>query len=277
MPKNKNTNSISKLFYHLLFLIAGNIILWSVFIAIKSDNTNQAIFLDVGQGDSLLLKNKQSQQLLIDTGPNQNITTKLNQYLPFYDQKIELVIITHPHDDHYGGLLAIMDNYQIEQLLIGPDANLDPEFKNYLDYASAKNIQIRYAQTKQFINFGQDKITLISPETTSDDDNDHSIIAKIESPTTSILACGDATQIIEKDLITDYPDLLPSQILKISHHGSKTSSSEDFIQKVHPETAIISVGTNKFNHPSPETIQKLQKNDIEIKRTDIQKDIIYDI
>lgn len=263
----------------LTILILFNIILWQNILT-KQKN-NQIIFFDVGQGDSSLIQTTSSQQILIDGGPDDTITTKLSEKMPTLDKKIELMILTHPHDDHFDGLIDVINNYQVESLIMPATDIHNQKYDYFLQLIKEKNIKIIYPNNQLSIKV--DNITLIIyyPITHQvihqENENDYSIVIKIISPKNTILTSGDLSEKKEKEIVKKYGQSLQANILKINHHGSKTSSSPEFLQTVQPKTAIISVGKNKFGHPDQNIIKKINNLNIQILRTDLDHDISFDL
>lgn len=265
------------------------------------DQNLQIVFCDVGQGDAILLQYG-FWQALIDAGPDDSVLACLRQVMPFWDRKIELVIATHMHQDHIGGFEHVSRNYQIQQMYLADTGTTDT-FKKMLEQLEmSRESSFEYKpaffnETMRFWPGGMLKIlapeysrwdvqkyqNLIGSETTlSDevvkvdfdgeadivDENERSIIILLSYYDFDLLLMGDALKkneiaLIEKGLIRKVEGL------KVGHHGSKTSSSEQFIHLTQPEFSVISCGANnRFNHPSQEVIDRLRQTRSQILRTD---------
>ncbi|MCK5123483.1 MAG: MBL fold metallo-hydrolase [Candidatus Pacebacteria bacterium] len=249
----------------------------------SNENKNEKtkiIFLDVGQGDAMMINTLGDTQILVDGGDGKDILNKLGEYLPFYDRKIELVIMTHPDKDHIGGLVEVLKYYEVEQILetgIKCEKAICEEWDKLIE---EKNIPVKYAQFGQRIKVGNIEMTVLYPfENLKDKEiknsNDASIVLRLvvnseqglQPESVEILLTGDAGFPVENDLI--YQNInIESKILKVSHHGSKYGTSSEFLKSVKPEKAIISVGKNNYGHPATELLNRLRNMNIEIFRTD---------
>ncbi|MCK4525236.1 MAG: MBL fold metallo-hydrolase, partial [Candidatus Andersenbacteria bacterium] len=208
-----------------------------------------------------------------------NILDKLGEHLPFYDRKIELVIMTHPDKDHIGGLVEVLKYYEVEQILetgIKCEKAICEEWDKLIE---EKNIPVKYAEFGQRIKAGNIEMAVLYPfENLKDEEvknsNDASIVLRLLNNDKSFLLTGDAGFPVENDLISQNINL-ESRILKVSHHGSKYGTSNEFLKSVKPEKAIISVGKNSYGHPAKELLNRLKNMNIEIFRTDEMGDVIF--
>ena len=240
------------------------------------------IFLDVGQGDAILIE-QGSKQILIDGGPDgKKVMEKLGEYVPFWDRNIEVVIATHPDEDHISGLTDVLENYNIgESIDNGVEADTQV-YKKYKDIISTKNINHIEGKAGMEIKLDNNaKLDILSPDGTQDknnpkDTNISSIVSKLVYGENSFLFTGDFTTEGEPSLINKQIDL-NSRVLKIAHHGSKYATSDEFLNAVNPQEAVISVGkNNRYGHPAQEVLDRLGAHKINIKRTDQVGDIEYD-
>jgi competence protein ComEC len=251
-------------------------ILVSVAAATMPDKNLHISFLDVGQGDVILI-HKGNQQVLVDGGPSpQAITLELSQKMPFWDRTIELVVLTHPSADHVTGLVEVLNRYQVKQVLY-PDLDYDSSiYKEWLRLVDEKDIKYTIAQAGQEIDLGDGvvievlnpRITPLS-DTESDVDN-NGVVLRVTGGEVSFLLTADIMWEAEFELITHRASL-NSTGLKVAHHGSDTSTTPEFLAVVDPTLAIISVGEdNPYGHPSPEVMARLtEKSGSEnIYRTD---------
>ncbi len=263
----------------IIILLVISLILAGVIFYAKNQEL-RVIFLDVGQGDAILLS-QGSRQILIDGGPSEQILLeKLGQYVPFWDREIELVIATHPDQDHIQGLLGVMKNYRVDGLVettVKSESQLDKKFEELL---AGKKIAKIKGEAGVTIKLGTAQLDILNPsgETPNGvvkDTNAYSVVAKLVFGQNSFLFTGDLPEKEEAKLLEQGVDL-KSTVLKVAHHGSKYATSEKFLEKVAPREAIISVGkNNRFGHPTPETIQRLEAQKIDILRTDEVGDIEY--
>lgn len=265
----------------LLLILAA--IIFSIVFFVRKDYLN-IYFLNVGQGDSILVS-QGSNQLLIDGGKDGKLLLqKLGKYIPFWDRKIEIVVSTHPDQDHIGGLVDVFKAYNIGTV-IKTNAKSDSQvFKKLEEEIAAENAQAVEAKKDVSIKFANGAIAdILFPinsilEAVDDASNDNSVVIKLTYGENSFLLTGDLPDAQETNLIRDAlaKNSLNSQILKVSHHGSKYASSDEFLAAVKPLDAIISVGkNNSYGHPNQEVLDRLIKKGINIFRTDEIGDIVY--
>ena len=243
-------------------------------------------FFDVGQGDAAFVEMPGRKQILIDGGPNgQIILEKLGREMPFWDRTIDLVILTHPERDHMAGLLEVLKKYKVENILWTGVARDTAEYKEWQKLIKEEEAKIIIAKSGLRIFGGptslqiggRSDLGIIYPFESLEgkqlkDSNDTSIIAKLTFGQISFLFTGDATQSVEGQLLRLAEQLIDSDVLKVGHHGSKTSTSKEFVEAVSPEIAVISVGKdNKYGHPRQEVLDNL--DGIRILRTDLNGDI----
>jgi competence protein ComEC len=225
------------------------------------DNRLHVSFLDVGQGDAILIQTPDHQDILVDGGPSaQAISAELSQHMPFWDRTIELVVLTHPHDDHLTGLLEVLQRYKVQQVLYLDTVYDTPPEQEWLNLIKEKGIKATPAKAGQVINLGTKETTIevINPAPGSAvPAMDNGVVLRLSDGTVSFLLTSDISTDSELDLITRRADLT-STVLKVAHHGSDYSSSADFLAVVDPQVAVISVGAdNKFGHPGADTMQRL--------------------
>ena len=233
----------------------------------RPDDRVHVYFLDVGQGDATLIK-QGNIDILIDGGPSpQAIDTELGKRLPFWDRSIELVVLTHPHADHLAGLVEVLSRYQVGEVLYPALATSDeweydkPLFDEWLRLISEKNIKSVLAQAYQELSVGDIVIDVLNPPaspltgTESDIDN-NSVVLQVRAGDISFLITGDLMWEGEQELA--YERLLPqSTVLKVAHHGSDTSTTDEFLNVLMPQIAVISVGVNDYGLPKAEVVDRL--------------------
>lgn len=274
MIKRKTIFSLILCFL-ILVLILGVIILFG-----KSQGI-RIFFLDVGQGDATLLSFR-NRQILIDGGADGKIILeKLGKFIPFWDREIEVVIATHPDADHIGGLPEVMEKYKIGLLL---DSGMESDtqiFKKYEEVISANGIKKEIAKENINLKIGDNaELKILSPFSdfqggATKDTNLNSIISELIFGNNKFLLMADAPMEKEEELINRGINL-EAQVLKAGHHGSKYSTGDNFLEKVKPKEAIISVGkNNRYGHPAPEALDRLKNKNIDILRTDERGDIVY--
>jgi competence protein ComEC len=238
----------------------------------------QVTFFDVGQGDSVLIQTPSHQTILIDGGPDSGVLDKLGRALPFYDHTIDLVVLTHAHADHLDGLIPVMERYRVERVLYNGVPATTPDYIEWQNIITEKNISMTIAQANQVFRFGEVDLGVLYPvgdinHNSFKDLNASSVVTRLVYQNTSFLFTGDAPVDVEKQILKNNTDV-KSDVLKVGHHGSKYSSSEEFLQAVQPKFAVIQVGAgNKFGHPHTITLQKLKQIKAAVFRTDKDGDI----
>lgn len=257
------------------------VLIFGAKITYSKDDVAKIIFLDVGQGDAILIQ-RADRQMLIDGGANGKIVMeKIGQYVPFWDRDIEIVVATHPDQDHIGGLIDVMENYGIEKLIDNGVLNQSKVSERFQTVSNQKNISQLEVSSGTKIKFGENISADIlapdgnQPKDDPKDTNSSSVVMRLSFGDKSFLLMGDATAESEARLMEENPDL-SVDVLKIGHHGSKYSTSDGFLEKLKPDQAVISVGKNSYGHPAPEVLEKLEERKIEILRTDEKGDIIYE-
>jgi len=273
----------------LTIILAIIAVIWFLVLSDKNNRTLEIISFDIGQGDAILIKTPENQTMLIDGGPNNKVLQKLGQYLPALTKRIDIVLLTHPHADHVTGLVEVLKRYDIGTVILsGADLKTDV-YSEFLKTIKEKNIPVVIAEAGEAIHFSDNlEFDILSPERAKNlvfnkksegfssggnDVNDTSVVGKLMFKNFSILLTGDATSKIENRLLI-YGDNLKSDILKVGHHGSKYSSSLLFLKFVSPKAAMIEVGAkNRYGHPSPAALSRLQIVNASIFRTDLNGDI----
>ncbi len=231
--------------------------------------------LDVGQGDAILLEAPRGQTILIDGGPDKKVLRRLGEELPFWERRIDLVVMSHPHEDHIFGLAAVMERYEIGVIMLtGVEAH-SPTYDRLLALIKEKNIPLYTADHAEEISFDDLKLKILYPLKSFSGQrianlNNSSIVIKASYKDIDLLLTEDAEEPEEKELLASGIDL-EAEILKAGHHGSETSSSEAFLKAVKPRVALISDGTgNSYGHPSPRTLKRLERLGIAFRRTDLE-------
>jgi len=281
---NKITNSVSKLPKKWVIPpLAVVAILVSFAAATMPDAHLHVGFLDVGQGDAILVQ-QGNLQVLVDGGPSpQAIALELGKKMPFWDRTIELVVLTHPSADHVTGLVEVLNRYQVKQVL-HPDLDFESAiYDEWLMLLKEKNIKCIIAQAGQQINLGKGVvINVLNPQiphltdTESNIDN-NGMVLHISVGEVSFLLTADIMWEAEFELSAHRANLT-STVLKVAHHGSDTSTTPEFLTVVNPQLAVISVGAdNRFGHPTSEVMERLEEKlgSENIYRTDEQGTIEF--
>lgn len=227
-------------------------------------------YIDVDQGDSILIQvNKKN--LLIDSGPKLE-KKKLFEYLSKINiDKLDYIIATHPHEDHIGNMSKVLDNYNVLNFYAPKIQTTTKTFEQMIDSLKTKNLKINAIKKgTESINLGENtKVTVFSPTKDYYENlNNYSPIIKIQYGKTSFLFTGDAQKDVEKEIISSDEDI-SADVIKIAHHGSSTSTTKEFLNKVHPSIGVISVGSdNSYDHPNMDTLKRLKDSNVQLYRTD---------
>lgn len=239
------------------------------------DDRFHIYFLDVGQGDSIFIKTPGGHQIIVDGGADSTVIERLSEVMPFWDRSIDLVVLTHPHSDHVGGLVEVLKRYKVDGVLFTGAVYEDPFYDEFLNEIDERDVPVYIADIDMDFNFDDVFLDVIYPfEQIAGDSfeniNNSSIAMRVVYKDKEILLTGDLEKELENELILSKANL-NADILKAGHHGSKTANSLEFLEKVKPEYFVISCGLgNKFGHPHKETLDNLEQAGIEkIYRTDM--------
>ena len=234
---------------------------------LKTNSNLEVYYFDVGQADSILIRENDN-NILIDAGNNED-GEKLVDYLKndLNIEKFNMVVGTHPHEDHIGGLDNIIDSFDIDTILMPNATSTSKTFESVLDSIEKKDYKITVPKINEEFNYNNIKLKVLYTGTDEKDLNNTSIVLKLTYQNNKFLFMGDATSKVEKKLLNED---IKSDVLKIGHHGSEYSTTNNFLDKVNPQYAIIEVGKNNtYKHPKEITLDKLNKKNIKIYRTDI--------
>ncbi|NQV00589.1 MAG: MBL fold metallo-hydrolase [Parcubacteria group bacterium] len=262
-------------YFILIILLIGTVWIWSAVLKQAPDNILEVHFFDIGQGDSIFIETPQGKQVLIDGGPDKTVLEKLGKTMPFYDRTIDLVILTHPDADHITGLVEVLKYYQVEYILFSGLEKDTAVYQKWEDIIKEKNISLTIAQTGQKVILEKGIImNILWPEQSLAESftkkaNNSSVVGQLIYEQIEFLLTGDIEKEIEQRLVNQN---LESDILKVPHHGSKTSTSYNFFKAVNPQIAVISVGLdNYYKHPHEDILERLKN--VLVYRTDKNGDI----
>ena len=267
-------------FLILAALVIAAVFVWSTVFASPTEEKIKIDFFDVGQGEALFIDAPNGNQVLVDGGPSDVILNKLGSALPFFDRKIELVILTHPDADHLSGLIEVLKRYEVGEVLETGIEDATSQYAAWNDLIKEKNIPVVFAQAGQIIKISDNlaikilyPLDKINGEDYSKNTNNTSIMGKIFYGQNSILFTGDAEGVEENSLLLNGSDL-KADILQVAHHGSKSSTDQEFLAAVAPQIAVIQVGAkNRYGHPTQEVLERLKG--IKVLRNDLDGDIEF--
>lgn len=266
---------LSIFFAGLLFLFSN---LWREIFSPFRLNSSFVVFLDVGQGDAVLIRTPSGKNILIDAGPDNIVLERLGEFLPYFDRHLDYIIISHAHDDHILGLKEIFRRFKVSNLIFQSGGEGSGFFDELVSDANHKtDIKTFVLQKELQLSFSKNCfLKILNPLSLSIPENgNNSLVAKFDCANQEFLFSGDNELAVEKALLKSSFDL-HSDIMKASHHGSKTSNSLDFLKIVSPKYFIVSAGlNNRFNHPAEIVLDRVKKANIKIKRTDLEGNILF--
>ena len=228
-------------------------------------------FLDVGQGDSILIQTPDGYEMLVDGGPNAAVLRELAHERSFFDRDIDLMVTTHPDLDHIGGLVDVLKRYKIKTILRTENESDKSAAAAFTIAADKEKAELILADAGQVIRLGgSTTIQIFSPagDEKEWESNTSSIVMRVVYGNISFMLTGDAPAEIEEYLVKTYGAQLDSDVLKLGHHGSKTASSEHFLNTVTPEYAVVSAGIeNRYGHPHREVMERVSARNIKTSHT----------
>jgi competence protein ComEC len=232
-------------------------------------------FLDVGQGDAIVIQNENT-VMLIDAGTNKTAVNLINELKSMAISRFDVIIATHPHEDHIGGMDNVINNFEVRQVIMPEESANTQTYQDVLKAINNKALTISVPKAGSSFNLGSAICTVLAPNSQNyEDTNNYSIVLRVVYGSVSFLLTGDAGTDSEKGILgKGYT--LKSDVLKVGHHGSADSTSNPFLEAIAPRDAVILVGQdNDYGHPHKETLSKLNTAGIKIYRTDMNGTIVY--
>lgn len=255
----------------ILVLLTGAAFIWSE-IASRSSGELVVAFLDVGQGDAIFIQSPTGNQFLLDGGPDRKVVAELARVMPLYDRTIDMLALSHPHADHLAGLLAVLERYEVA---VVADSGTPHETG---EYESWKRLVLEEGSIESALDRGDRidlgggaylEVLLPKQDVSKAEPHEGMLVMRLVYGETEVMLTGDMEENLESELVFAYGDALSSDILKVGHHGSLTSSSLQFLEAVDPEIAVIQVGEkNRYGHPKAEIVDRLRMSGAEVYRTD---------
>ncbi len=232
-------------------------------------------FVDVGQGDCTLVTYG-GKAVLVDAGPTSSAASTA-EYVSIYSPKVDYFIITHPHEDHMGGAVEVLERVRVKYLVMSSVTSDENFYLETVECAKRCGVEIIYVtDTVTFVADGICAEVKVNYGFESADGNDQSLFVKLTAGSTSCLISGDAEAVSEEHAIRNFSaDFLDADIMKAGHHGSSSSNSEAFLRAVSPKICVISCGRNNtYGHPSSEVTERLRTLKIDVRRTDLDGDVV---
>ena len=265
--------------YFIGILFAANFFIWYA-VSAEERGILTVAFLDVGQGDAIFIESPTGKQILLDGGPDGSILSGIGALLPFYDRSIDMLIVSNPDKDHFAGFIDVLKNYQVGNIMEPgtiPNTEIYKIFKEFIREEGATSVLARRGMNIDLGGGVYLQILFPDRDVSGLSTNDGSIIAKLIYGDISFLLPGDTTQNIEKYLVGLDGSNLDVDVLKLAHHGSKTSSSEPLLAVTTSEYAVISAGVkNRYGHPHREVLERLAKYNIPALGTYKEGTIIFE-
>lgn len=291
-----------------ILLVFAGILVISLLVGVVlglPDGKLHIVFCNVGQGDGIYIRMPDGKNVVIDGGPNNKILSCLGNRMAFWDRGVDLMVLTHPHQDHFTGLMEILKRYQVKNIVVPTVNNSESEsYSSFIKLVTEEGTTIKNLYQGEKIEFGiqnpkssaQSKIVftslwpthdwvaervntvlnspILAAETAYNDLNDFSEVLQMTYGTFDILFTGDAESSILEQIKSQ--GLLPQdlvEVIKVPHQGNKNALTEDLISYIHPKLGVIMVGKNSYGHPAPQTIQLLLNHNAISKRTDHDGDV----
>ena len=248
-------------------LVVFDAVVWREIVFSSPAENPEIYFLNVGQGDSELIVLPNNTKILIDAGPNDKIVGELSRVLSPFDRYVDLVVLSHPELDHFGGMFEVFKRYQIGAFIstgVKKDTKSFAELEKLIERNKIPEIVLAEGDK---IRYRSEKLEILSPskELLGKSANDAAFVIKLVGSKTALFT-ADIGEKVEKSLVGKYD--LKSDILKVAHHGSKYSSSKEFLQAVLPKISVIEVGKNSYGHPTDRVLADLASVGSKIFRTD---------
>lgn len=242
---------------------------------LKLPSSFELHMLDIGQGDGILLRTESGENILIDGGPGTTVLEELGEVLSPFDRRLDLLILTHPHEDHVAGLVPVLQRFEVGELMLSAPDYKNQAYKTLMQEIGRLEIPYSFADDDRDFAFGDLQLDVLFPfepatGDSMDNVNNASPVIRATWKDVSILLTGDAEREVEAQLLAAGIDL-EADILKAGHHGSRTSSTLEFLKEVDAELMLISCGWgNDYGHPHAETLEKATDLDMEVRRTDLE-------
>ena len=253
----------------ILFLFIFDGFVWLEILFHQKNKNTEIYFLDVGQGDSELVILPGNIKVLIDGGPDNSVLNSLASVVRPTDRYIDLMVLSHAQTDHFSGLIDVLKRYRVGAFVYNGRSGTAPSWPELVKITEQNKIPVEILMAGDKISYLDNHFDILMPDKNfiqSADLNETVLVELLQSQSSKILFTGDADTKIEDYLLQRYN--LNVDVLKVAHHGSKFSSSEEFLKSISPKVAVIEVGKNSYGHPTPEALSRLASVGAQIFRTD---------
>lgn len=267
-------------YYILGLLFVATIFIWYTVAAEDRGGKLTVAFLNIGQGDGIFIESPIGTQMMIDGGPGGVVLRELGKMMPFYDRSIDLLLVSNPDKDHMSGFLDVLRSFDVTSVVEPGTIGASSDYRSLLEEIKKEGaLRIIAKRGQRFDLGGGAYFDVLFPDrdVSGLGTNDGSIVGKLVYGNTSFLFPGDAPSAIEEYVTYLDKEQLNVDVLKVGHHGSKTSTSEALLGFASPTMAVVSAGKdNKYGHPHQETLDTLKQFDVDTLRTDLQGSIVME-
>lgn len=272
---------LKKIHWYILgLLLAAALCAWYAVIREDRDGKLTVAFLDIGQGDAIFIESPTGTQMMIDGGPGAIVLRELGEAMPFYDRSIDLLLISNPDADHIAGFIDILRSFRVNAVVEPGTVGASSDYRAFEELIKEEEARRIVARRGQILHLGGGayfEILFPDRDVSGLDTNDGSIVGKLVYGNTSFLFLGDAPEAIEKYLSYVDKKRLDVDVLKVGHHGSKTSTGDALLGFASPAMAVISAGReNRYGHPHAEVLERLKQFEVETLGTYEQGRIILE-
>lgn len=258
-----------KIFLTIFIFLVLNVFVWQQILFYKPNKNTELYFFDVGQGDSQLVILPNNIKILIDGGPNNRVLNQLSFILSPFDRYIDLVVMSHPQTDHFAGLIDVLKRYKVGAFIFSGRKGLVKSFNDLEKAIKENQVAVVVLGEGDKIKYLESKFDILSPSKNllqSNEPNDWTLVMRMVGEGVRTLFTGDIDSRVENGLVGKYD--LGVDILKVAHHGSRFSSSREFLAVASPKIAVIEVGKNSYGHPTKNVLERLAFVGAQIFRTD---------
>lgn len=253
--------------YILGLIFAVTVLIWYAVATEDRGGKLTVAFLNIGQGDAIFIESPTGTQMLIDGGPGGVVLRELGKVMPFYDRTIDMLLVSNPDQDHLSGFLDILRSFKVSVVVEPGTVGASADYRSLAEALSTEGVSHLMARRGQRLDLGGGayfEILFPDREVSGLDTNDGSIVGKLVYGTTSFLFPGDASSAIEAYVASLDKEYLNVDVLKVGHHGSRTSTSESLLGFASPAMAVISAGKdNRYGHPHAEVVERLKQFEVE--------------